>query len=230
MPRWLKTAVILIAWGGFIAVARSGLFQEHSYSLPMLFLLVSVGCAFFPLPTNVLVLVASQDSGPGVSAAVAILATPIAFALEHFIYTLIIRRGKVLDVGKLKLFPKLFAAFARRPFSALVLAAFLPVPTEPIRLYAISAGYRRWPYVLAGGIGRIPRYVLVAWLGKLFGAPAWLVAATLLLPLVLTAANYLARKGVQTAIFLLEARWRKGEAANVGVSPTQAEIVQVAEE
>jgi len=191
-----RTGLVITVWAGLVFIANSGTFEERLAGLPGLFVMGSVACAFFPLPTNVLVLLASQSTSPAAAASVAALATPIAFTLEYQIYSLIIHHGRVLNVRKVEFFTKLLSSFTRRPFSTLTLAAFLPIPAEPLRLYAIASNYSLWRYALAGMAGRVPRYLLIAWIGQQFGAPTWLVIVIVLLPLVIV----LIDSGVQKSL------------------------------
>ena len=55
--------------------------------------------------------------------------------------------------------------FARAPFATLTVASFLPIPIDVIRILAVSADYPRTRYALATFAGRLPRYLLLAYLG-----------------------------------------------------------------
>lgn len=194
----LRAAPVMIAWGILILIARAGVFTEKFYGLPVLFALVSVACAFFPVPVNVLVLLASQSTDGLSVIAVATAATFFAFLLEYAIYDLIVRRGKMLDVKNVKLIAKLFAGFAKYPFSIVAISAFLPISSEPLRLYAISVKYNKYHFALAGMLGRAFRFAALVWVGALLGTPDWLLVLVMLLPGALLLIAYGLRK-VKTA-------------------------------
>ena len=194
MRKVARTGLVIAIWVGLFFLAKSHFFVARYYSLTSLFLMVGSATAFFPLPTNVLVLLASQSINPFVAALVGGMATPVAFLLEYQIYTWIIKRGKVLDIGRIKIFPRLFESFGKAPFWILAIASFLPIPAEPLRLYAISERYKRWKFALAGFAGRLPRYLLISGIGARFGAPAWLIVAIVLLPVPLVIGNYIVGK------------------------------------
>lgn len=190
----LRAAPVIIAWGVLILIARAGVFTEQFYGLPVLFVLISVACAFFPVPVNVLVLLASQSTDGLSVIAVATAATFFAFLLEYAIYDLIVRRGKMLDVKDIKLVSKLFGGFDKYPFSIIAFASFLPISSEPLRLYAISSKYNKYHFALAGLVGRAFRFASLVWIGALFGTPDWLIVLVVLLPGALLLLLYGMRK------------------------------------
>ncbi|MEK7726820.1 MAG: hypothetical protein AAB354_00335, partial [candidate division KSB1 bacterium] len=165
-----------------------------------------LACSFFPVPINVLVLLAAQSAEALAVVAVATCATFPSYLLEYQIYQFIVRRGSELDIKNLKLAPKLFDGFMKYPFATLAVTSFLPMPSEPIRLYAISTNYPRWHFALAGMTGRAPRFVLLVWLGRLVGTPAWLFIAVMLMPPLLGGAGYLYKRAAanKAARLLLE--------------------------
>ena len=75
--------------------------------------------------------------------------------------------------------------FGRAPFAVLALSAITPLPFFPFKLLAFAARYPRGRYLAAVAAGRLPRYLLLAWLGMAVQLPAWALAAAgvlLLLP------------------------------------------------
>ncbi len=190
MRNALNVALVIIAWGGLFLLARSDIFTARFYGLPVLFLVVALESAFFPVPLNVLVLLASQSADARAVVAIAACATFPSYLLEYLIYRLIIRHSRVLDIKNLKVASKLFAGFVKHPFATLAVSSFLPIPSEPIRFYAISICYDKFRFALAGMLGRAPRYAILAWVGALMGTPNWLLVAVLLLPALLGLAGY----------------------------------------
>ena len=75
--------------------------------------------------------------------------------------------------------------FERAPFAVLALSGITPLPFFPFKLLAFAARYPRGRYLAAVAAGRLPRYLLLAWLGIAVRLPAWTIAAAgvlLLLP------------------------------------------------
>ncbi|MDZ7268982.1 MAG: hypothetical protein ONB48_14715 [candidate division KSB1 bacterium] len=190
----LRAAPVIIAWGLLIVLARAGVFTERFYGLPILFVLVSVATAFFPVPVNVLILLAGQATSGVAVVTIAAAATFFAFLLEYFIYDFIVQRGRMLDVKNVKLIARLFTGFRKHPFPIIALAAFLPISSEPLRLYAISVKYNKYHFALAGVLGRGFRFAALLWIGALLGTPDWLLVLVMLLPGVLLLIVYGLRK------------------------------------
>lgn len=203
----LRVLPIVFAWGILFYLAQADVLTAQYYGLPVLFVLVMLACSFFPVPINVLVLLAVQSADAFAVVVVATCATFPSYLLEYQIYRLIVRHGTALDIKNLKLAPKLFDGFMKYPFATLAVTSFLPMPSEPIRLYAISTSYQRWRFALAGMIGRAFRFVLLVWVGKLVGTPTWLFIAVMLLPVLLGGVSYLYKR--------VKARHLASEAAQI---------------
>ncbi|HEY7160129.1 MAG TPA: hypothetical protein VH815_02675, partial [Acidobacteriota bacterium] len=56
--------------------------------------------------------------------------------------------------------------FDKYAFLTVAVAALLPIPVDIVRLLAISRAYNYWKYLLAAFVGRFPRYLILAYLGK----------------------------------------------------------------
>jgi membrane protein YqaA with SNARE-associated domain len=199
MPRSgqvLNVLLIVFAWGILFYLAQADVFTARYYGLPALFVLVASASCFFPVPVNVLVLLAAESAKPGAVVAVAACATFPSYLLEYEIYRFIIRRGSALDIKQLKIAPKLFEGFMKYPFAVLAITSFLPMPSEPIRLYAISTRHNRVRFALAGTIGRALRFGILVWIGALVGTPPWLFVAVIVLPVLFAGAGYLYKRAV----------------------------------
>ena len=75
--------------------------------------------------------------------------------------------------------------FGRAPFAVLALSGITPLPFFPFKVLAFAAGYPRERYIAAVAAGRLPRYLLLAWLGVTVRLPPWALAVAgvlLLLP------------------------------------------------
>ena len=81
--------------------------------------------------------------------------------------------------------PLVLRWFRRAPFAVLALSGITPLPFFPFKVLAFAAHYPRDRYVAAVAAGRLPRYLLLAWLGVTVRLPSWALAAAgvlLLLP------------------------------------------------
>lgn len=194
LAKFSRVFPIVCAWGILFYLAQADVLTAQYYGLPVLFVLVMLACSFFPVPINVLVLLAVQSTEALTVVIVATCATFPSYLLEYQIYRVIVRHGAELDIKNLKVAPKLFAGFMKFPFATLAVTSFLPMPSEPIRLYAISTSYNRWLFALAGMIGRAFRFILLVWVGTVVGTPTWLFVAVILVPVVLGGVGYLYKR------------------------------------
>ncbi|NIO13145.1 MAG: hypothetical protein GTO31_04560 [Xanthomonadales bacterium] len=80
---------------------------------------------------------------------------------------------------------KVRSLFGRAPFAIITLSGVTPLPFFPFKALAFAARYPVGRYLAAVAAGRLPRYLLLAWIGVVIHVPAWLLAglfALLVLP------------------------------------------------
>src|ERR1043165_9221096 len=65
----------------------------------------------------------------------------------------------------------------RGPVAVIALSGITPLPFFPFKVLAFAARYPRERYVAAVAAGRLPRYLLLAWLGMTVRLPPWARAA-----------------------------------------------------
>ncbi len=140
--------------------------------------------AYFPIPANLLVLGAVKTSTPLVVALVAGVATLVAYLSEHIFFTLLFKFNRIANFRNSWIYQKVKPLFDRQKFAMLTFASFLPIPSEPLRIYAITSNYPRFSYMLAGLIGRVPRYYLLGYYGKDYVNSPLFLAAVFLFPAV----------------------------------------------
>ncbi len=154
------------------------------FGLAGLFALISFSTAFFPLPANLLVLGAVKSNAPLPVSLVAGAGTVVAYLLEYVFFTLLFRFQKVASFKTTWLYRTAAPLFDRYKFFILAFASFLPIPSEPLRIYAITSRYSRTGYALAGLVGRIPRYFLLGYFGKDYVNSIWFIVGVILFPAV----------------------------------------------
>jgi ABC-type lipoprotein export system ATPase subunit/membrane protein YqaA with SNARE-associated domain len=138
---------------------------------------MSMACTFLPLPTTMLILfLASGSTGPVINpwpiAILGAIGTMIANLNDYHIVSGLLRLRKVQKVRHNALVKDAIKLFAKAPFLTLTVFAFVPIPVDAVRLISIGHGYSRVRYAAAYLLGRFPRYLLLAWLGKQW-APKW---------------------------------------------------------
>ncbi len=62
-------------------------------------------------------------------------------------------------------------------FLAIALARATPLPDAPLKLVAAAIGYPIWRYFAAVLLGALPYYWALAWIGREFPLPPWILAA-----------------------------------------------------
>lgn len=131
--------------------------------------------------------------GVWTTALVATLGTLLASWVDHRVFVpLIIRgtRGRELPLPA----RRLMGLFSRAPFAVIAASGLTPLPFFPFKALAFAARYPLHRYLAAVAAGRLPRYLLLAWLGAAIHIPVW-VTAVLVLLLALPALRYAALRG-----------------------------------
>ena len=140
---------------------------------------MSVCCTFFPAPTAwIVLLMASPMIGvnfaqsenlylQAVSTVVAVAAvgafgTAMANLNEYHIFTFLLRFGRVYRLRNNRLYQTARKWFEVSPFALMTTMSFLPIPVDVVRWLAITHRYNRGHYFLAGFLGRLIRYSLLA--------------------------------------------------------------------
>ena len=147
--------------------AKPGLTVPNSPSILFdYFLYMCVACQFFPIPTLPPIAFAAKVFHPVLVAAIGSVGTCIANLNDYAILGWLFRHRRVKKVRDISAYRKLLNFFDRYAFLTLSAAAFLPIPIDVIRMLAISRAYTYWKYILATFVGRLPRYLILAYVGK----------------------------------------------------------------
>jgi membrane protein YqaA with SNARE-associated domain len=146
---------------------KPGATVPHSGSILFdYFLYMCFACQFFPIPTLPPIAFVSKVFHPVLVSAVGAAGTCIANLNDYAILGWLFRHHRVKKVRDINMYRKLLNFFDRHAFLTLSAAAFLPIPIDVIRLLAISRAYTYWKYILAAFVGRFPRYLIIAYIGK----------------------------------------------------------------
>ncbi len=155
------------------------------FSLTVFFLLMCTATAYFPLPANLLVVGAVAGADPGMVALVGGLATLVAYLSEYVFFTVLFKFNIVANFKESWLYKSMAPLFDKSRFLILSFASFLPIPSEPLRIYAISQKYPKIQFMLAGFVGRVPRYFLLGYFGKDYVSSKWFIGAVFVFPALL---------------------------------------------
>jgi membrane protein YqaA with SNARE-associated domain len=130
------------------------------------FVYMCLACQFFPIPTLPPIAFTAKLFHPVLVAATGAVGTCVANLNDYVILGWMFRHHKVRKIRDISTYKRLLTFFDRYAFLTLSVAAFLPIPLDVIRLLAISRAYSFPKYVGAAFVGRFPRYLLIAYLGK----------------------------------------------------------------
>jgi len=155
---YIPYVLILFGLGALVFRGKvSDLFHYLGY--------MSLCSTFVPLPTNPVVLVMGRFYNPLVVGVLGAFGTASANLLDYALISTIARSRVADRVKGTYLYRFWMRLYRGVPFLALTLTNFLPVPVDFIRFISIFEHYNRVWYFLASFTGRLPRYLLLAWLG-----------------------------------------------------------------
>lgn len=120
------------------------------------------------------------------TAVIATLGTVAAAWVDHRLFATAVDRLARRRGGATPPPPLALRWFSRAPFAVLAASGVTPLPFFPFKLLAFAARYPRNRYLAAVAAGRLPRYLLLAWLGVAVQLPLWALALASVLLLVPT--------------------------------------------
>ncbi len=142
----------------------------------LFFYVLAANVAIAVLPHEPAVIAGGAEYGVWLCAVVGTLATVAAGVVDILLFQpALSRRGpKLSGLGR-----TLLTGFGRAPFWILVAASLTPLPFWPFKAAAFASGMSRLRYLLALFVGRLPRHLLLAWLGHSIDLPtSWIVLAS----------------------------------------------------
>jgi membrane protein YqaA with SNARE-associated domain len=118
--------------------------------------------------------------GPWSTAMVATAGTVLASWVDHRVFVPLITRA-TRDRELPRLAGALMHLFNRAPFAVIAVSGLTPLPFFPFKALAFAARYPLGRYLAAVAAGRLPRYLLLAWLGSALTVPLWALGAFFML-------------------------------------------------
>jgi membrane protein YqaA with SNARE-associated domain len=115
------------------------------------------------------------------TAIVATAGTVAASWVDHRLFASLVGRAATLPRMAGDLMGSIRRLFARAPFAVITISGVTPLPFFPFKALAFLERYPMGRYLAAVAAGRLPRYVLLAWLGIVFEVPTWLLVALFVL-------------------------------------------------
>ncbi len=118
--------------------------------------------------------------GVWATALVATAGTVAASWVDHRLFVPLLGRAAAQSVLAGGVVGRLRDVFARAPFAIIAASGITPFPFFPFKVMAFAEGYPLGRYLAAVGVGRLPRYALLAWLGVVVEIPAWVLVVVFL--------------------------------------------------
>jgi uncharacterized membrane protein YdjX (TVP38/TMEM64 family) len=103
--------------------------------------------------------------------------TLITEALNYSVFKYVTDLKFFKNIQQRKTVSKIVGLFNRAPFVALWIAAFTPIPFYPFRFLVVLARYPLVKYILALSLSRIPRFFILALVGRALQIPNYLLIA-----------------------------------------------------
>lgn len=126
--------------------------------------------------------------GVWLTAVVATAGTVAAAWVDYRLFVpLVVRATSGRELPRLA--QRLLRLFARAPFAVIAASGLTPLPFFPFKAVAFAARYPLGRYLAAVAAGRLPRYLLLAWLGVALRIPGWVwadVALLLAIPTIMS--------------------------------------------
>ncbi len=126
-----------------------------------------------PTAFEPLIMEAAKYNAPLVVGAVATSVYMYMEYLNFHLYRWVILRDRLAKYRNKGWVQRAVTAFGRWPFATIVVFAVTPLPFWVARILAILKRYSVPRFMAATAIGRLPRFVLYAWLGDVLHVPTW---------------------------------------------------------
>jgi len=183
---WRVLALGIVAYSLIIFLIFLFLPRQRGFDLLRFFVYMTAGTTFIPLPTPTWVMLYGGRFEPVLIALVGSIGTAMACLPDYPLISYALKFKRIAKLKRTKIYQVSVRLFNKAPFISLVIAAFTPIPWEPLRFLASAVRYNRFKYILSVFLGRAPRYFLLAKLQRDFlNIPErWLWGSILLLLLI----------------------------------------------
>lgn len=179
-PRVWLFGALMVAIGVVTAALMLRDFESRSY-LYLAFYAIPANTAISLFPHEPVLVYYGKFADVWIAAASATVGTVAAGYMDHTVFTPVLNLEGRQAYKQGTLYRRAAGWFERWPFATLVAAGFTPVPFWPFKFLTFSAHYPLGRYLAAVVVGRFPRYVILAWVGRALEVPNWLLFGFFLL-------------------------------------------------
>ena len=167
---------LLIIWLASESIQESkNLWILFFYSFPSEFLISTVA------PHEPVLIYFGKFYSPLIVAGVAVASTVMTELINYSTIRFITDFIPLEKIQKKKILVKILSLFNQAPFLALVVAGILPFPFYPFRFLVVFTRYPLWQYLAAVLLARLPRFYVLALIGKTFRIPDYCIIAIIIL-------------------------------------------------
>lgn len=173
---------VVLAISSVITGLLIGLLLPMYRGLVHLFWLTILCNTFIPIaPHEPVILLYGTLYPPWVVAVCAGTATSIIELVNYCILAPLLNLRRIGTFREKRFYQRAEHYFSKFPFSSLLFSGFAPVPFVPFRMLAVTTKYSVKKFVLAVFLGRVPRFYLLALMGKALDVPTWVHGIILVL-------------------------------------------------
>ena len=167
-------------------------------SLAFFALYLFVDALAFPIASTVYVAYMGERHPPILVASIGALSTTAGSIGQYLVVRWLLAHPALQWRWLVRLRERIVGAIAHAgsaTFWTLFVIYATPLGAGPLRLVAAAGGYSLLKFALAIGLGCLPFYTVVAWLGRAVKLPAWAYAVIILAAVSGTALLALRRRG-----------------------------------
>ncbi|MDT8436602.1 MAG: hypothetical protein RRA92_07575 [Gemmatimonadota bacterium] len=170
---WIGGTVMALL-GAVAAVLMVRDFSSDSY-VYLAFYTIPANTAISLFPHEPALIWFGKHGSVLLAAAAAGAGTLVAGWLDHRVFVPVMNLRGLSSYKDLAWYQRISGWFRKQPFWTLVLTGFTPIPFFPFKFLAFSVHYPMWRYLAALLTGRVPRYLMLAWAGRLIAIPDWVL-------------------------------------------------------
>ena len=181
---WPTLVICVVAFCA-ISLCIFIIFPDQALDLWFYFAYMTAACTFLPLPTPQLAMDYGQRYNTFLIAVLGGIGSCISGLIDYSLVAVVFRYEKIARVKTTRIYCYVERLFRKAAFISLVIAAFTPIPFEPVRFLACATQYNRIRFTLAIFIGRTPRYYILGALQKSLLIPrTYLYASIIILVMI----------------------------------------------
>ena len=170
---WVFGALlVVIAIVALVLMLRD--FSSESY-LYLVFYAIPANSAVSVFPHEPVVIFFGKNGSILLTAVAASAGTLIAGFLDHSAFVPVMNLTALSGYKEKVWYQKAARLFLKYPFMVIAVAGFSPIPFFPFKFLSFSLNYPLWRYLGALLTGRFPRYLALAWLGRMLDIPNWAI-------------------------------------------------------